>query len=910
MKGLLKRIWFPLALVFAIAAQTLGTGVRRDGDPGYGFVAAQSPDTIKYRNQFLSGLPSTRDDSLLLVPIVDDSLPVITARDTIVVPDSLRETDPFRYKYYVAIIDSLTHRIVRDSLVAAGDSLDWPRLDSLYAIDSAFKKKEAFDKWYDGLSKTERKKYDFEVKSNKKKHVADSVLAVKDSVKSIRDSVKENTPRILETFALPDSMQYKRIVEWTRDRDFHKIKAQEPDTGFNYRFYDYPIFRKDVNATWLGTAGSATQSYDFFKRESQNGVSFYDPYESWTFSPSTAPMYNTKTPYTELGYFGTLFANTEKASDNLHIMTTQNIWPEFNFTLEYDRFGGNGMLENEKTTNKTFAATTNYLGKRYMMHAGYLFNKISRGENGGISDKSMVRDTTLDAREYPVYLKDASSLVRKNTVFLDQQYRIPFTFLKNLKYSKTLKAERAYRDSALASGDSLAIVKMKESLRAREAERAAADSTGDEDITSAFIGHSSEYSVFTRTYQDNIGADDESGRDFYGNNFFYNPTSSYDSLRVMKLENKIFIRLQPWSSEGIVSKLNAGIGDRILTHYKPDPSFLSKGKNVTWNSAFLYAGVEGQFKDYIQWDASGDYSFAGKEANDFGLEANARFSFYPFRRARRSPVSLDVHFETRLDEPDFYTQEYYSNHYRWSNDFEKISTTKIRGVLSIPRWNLSVEGGYALLSNNIYMDSTGVVRQNGSPMSVVSASVTKNFSFLNDHVHLDNKILFGLSSNQAVLPLPTAAINARYYFQFNVKKNIMKMQVGANAWMNTKYHSPGWNPAVGAFYNQRKEKYYNGPYIDAFVNVQWKRACIFIKFENVGLGWPMDKADYFSAHDYIRTQRSVKFGIYWPFYLQPGGNKAVSASGGLSGGSSGRSGSGSSFGGFGGGGGLSGGGLR
>ena len=35
------------------------------------------------------------------------------------------------------------------------------------------------------------------------------------------------------------------------------------------------------------------------------------------------------------------------------------------------------------------------------------------------------------------------------------------------------------------------------------------------------------------------------------------------------------------------------------------------------------------------------------------------------------------------------------------------------------------------------------------------------------------------------------------------------------------------------------------------------------------MGWPMDKADYFSAHNYIRTQRALKFGIYWPFYTQP-----------------------------------------
>ena len=59
------------------------------------------------------------------------------------------------------------------------------------------------------------------------------------------------------------------------------------------------------------------------------------------------------------------------------------------------------------------------------------------------------------------------------------------------------------------------------------------------------------------------------------------------------------------------------------------------------------------------------------------------------------------------------------------------------------------------------------------------------------------------------------------------------------------------------------------------MNVQWKRACIFIKYQNAGGGWPMDKFDYFSADRYIVTQNGIdglKIGIYWPFYAQPQGH--------------------------------------
>ena len=174
-------------------------------------------------------------------------------------------------------------------------------------------------------------------------------------------------------------------------------------------------------------------------------------------------------------------------------------------------------------------------------------------------------------------------------------------------------------------------------------------------------------------------------------------------------------------------------------------------------------------------------------------------------------------------------------------------------------------------------------------MSVLSVSLDKDLSLFG-FFHLDNRLLFQVSSDQDVLPLPTLAVNSRIYIQFPVKKDVMMMQIGGNVWYNTEFYSPSWNPAVGAFYNQKEVKYNNGPVIDAFVNVQWKRACVFIKYENAGLGWPMDKADYFSANHYIRTQRAVKFGIYWPFYRQPFENKQVTAGSGLSGGGGSRSG--------------------
>ena len=100
------------------------------------------------------------------------------------------------------------------------------------------------------------------------------------------------------------------------------------------------------------------------------------------------------------------------------------------------------------------------------MHAGYIYNRIERSENGGLIDQSMIRDTTVDAREIDVYLQEASSMLRTNTVYFDQSYRIPFNFIEKLKGRKERKAEKARRDSIMASGDSVAIEALKSQMEA------------------------------------------------------------------------------------------------------------------------------------------------------------------------------------------------------------------------------------------------------------------------------------------------------------------------------------------------------------------------------------------------------------------------------------------------------------
>ena len=882
MKNLLAKIWIPLLLVTLAALQSFGIdagraiGFRRISDSLY---VNRLDDSTAIDS---TALDSVITDSILTDTIPADTASLLTARDTIKVPDSLRYTDPFFYKYYIAVKDSTTRAMVRDSLMQACDTLELMKLDSLYIKDSTETAIAKFNAWYASLTKKERKKYDYEQALPAKIAALNRKMEVKDSIKAAKDSVIAATPRILETFAIPDSMQYKRIITWKEDRHFHDVNLQKFDTTYNYHFNEYPYYGEDINTTWLGVSGSPEQTYNYFKRADTDNAIFYTALQRYSYSPETLPNYNTKTPYTELAYWGTLFANKEKEESNIKVLTTQNILPELNLTLEFRRYGGNGILKREDTNNRNVVIAGNYMGKRYLMHTGFIYNKVARSENGGVVDNFWIRDTTVDAREIDVYLKDASSTTKKNTVFLDQSYRIPFTFIENLKGRKERKHQEALRASIMENGDSLAIAELLQKEAEELEEKEAAADTVNNNITTAIIGHSSEYSVFRRIYQDNIDKNDEFGRKFFNDRFYLNPTRSADSLRVMKFENRFFIRLQPWKSDGIVSKLDVGIGDKLANYFSFKTSdYIQGSSNTLLNSTYLYAGAKGQYKKYFTWDAKGEYTFLGYEMNDFGVHANLGFSAYPFRRDKNSPLTLKAHFETTLKEPDYYEQHVCTNHYRWDNDFGKISSTKIGATLEIPRWDLNASFDYALLSNNIYYDTLGIVRQNPEPMSVMTASLQKNFKLWK--FHLDHQALFQISSNKDVLPLPMLALNLRYYLQFDVVKKVMQMQIGANAAFTTKWYAPAFNPVLGVFHNQNVEEYGNCPYIDAFVNIQWKRACIFVKVVNVNMGWPNKSADYFSAAGYIAPQRAIKFGIFWPFYIQPGRNNTSTGGAGASG---------------------------
>lgn len=651
---------------------------------------------------------------------------------------------------------------------------------------------------------------------------------VKQLRQEYRDSVIKNTPRILETFVLPDSLWYKRIVSWTHSQDNNDISLRTIDTGYNYHFFDNPVQKEDVDAVNLGVMGSAALQYNYFRRKTLDIAPFFSPYLEYSYTPETVPMYNTKTPYTELAYWGNPFISKEKEENDLSLLSTQNITPELNITFAYRRYGGGGMLTGEETSNKTFYIGSNHIGKKYEMHFGYLGQNVSRAENGGVKDIFWVCDTVVDAKAVETNLRDADTYLKRRTLFLTQSLAVPMNFFR-----------RSGRDT-LADG------KKKDTLAVGQG-------------TVIYLGHSLELSKYTKLYSDKLSS--ESEKMFYDNQMNIYSSSSYDSLAVHRFENKFFATLQPFGPDAIVSKISGGLGVQAFKYYGFAPSdFVTGPRKTSYMNTYFYGNASGKFKKYIAWDAAGKMHMLGYYAGDMSLEGNLKLSVYPIREG----IHLTGHVETSLKTPHPFEQTLHFNHHSWNNDFDRTSESRLEAELAIPHWQFSAFFGYALIGNMLYYDAVSDIRQTDETVHVISAYITKNLAL--GPLHLDHKILYQITSNDIVLPLPALSLNMRYYVQFPLVKNVMTLQVGANGVAYSKYYIPAYSPDLGVFYNQRAQEWGNNPYVDAFVNIQWKRAAIFVKYTNVLSGWPA--TDYFSACNYIRPGKTLKLGVYWPFYAK------------------------------------------
>ncbi|MDR0386125.1 MAG: putative porin [Prevotellaceae bacterium] len=633
---------------------------------------------------------------------------------------------------------------------------------------------------------------------------------------------EKEKPDTLVTYFFKDTLRYNRIIAWTLNRYLNTPKMASPDTLQSENMTELPFYKADVGVSYLGATGSASLLHDFFKRKQPDIFPFMEVYSLYGFTPDNIRFYNTKGPFSSLSYYTS--GAKRFSEDNIKVLFTRNISPSLNAGLYYQKMGSKGTYQNQRTKDKTFNMFVSYVGEKYVAHAGYIYNGINNKENGGIVDDFFVKDTIVNADAIDVKLKSALNVLSSNTYFLTHSYGIPLNIFK--------------RDS-LDVGEG----------------------------TIVYFGHTFEYSRYRRVYTDGISdtafvnlINGQRNYMHYYDNHYLSAVRSYDSTFASKFDNRLFIRLQPYSSTAIISKIDGGIGYQFDRYYGFTPeSYLHGAKNEKLSTGYVYGNAEGMFSKYFSWDAFLKYHLLGYRINDLNFDANARLSIYPLKGG--------IHFSGRfvLDnrEQPYFVKKYYSNHFQWDNNFNKTTETRIEAAVNIPDWNLEAGFKNSIISNYVYFGDDALPRQTSEIFNITSVHLNSKLSWW--LLRLDTRLVAQNTSNSNVLPLPALSANATFYVESQLVKNVLNLRAGFDIYYNTRFYDYAYNPAVGMFHTQSEKRLGNYPWADLFASFKWKRANIYVKFTNAGEGIIGDR-NYFSALHYPRNRRMLRYGINWYFH--------------------------------------------
>lgn len=364
-------------------------------------------------------------------------------------------------------------------------------------------------------------------------------------------------------------------------------------------------------------------------------------------------------------------------------------------------------------------------------------------------------------------------------------------------------------------------------------------------VLSHFINYTFNYSGNYSKYTD-AGI----GTDKYYQVFYLDTVATKDSTHWRSFSNMInySVKINP-----IHTRLEFGFKNEYnQVHQYRDSSFINNTANV---------GVYLQQKNY-QGFVKGSYIISGANAADYNLELSNLYDLKLNSSKNSSLIfKLNANYENR--HPDFIYNTWLSNHYAWSNAF--VPTQKLQGLFSLRLPNANGEVGiiYQNTTNMLYMNELAVPQQAGISIQNVSLYIRKEFLFFK-HLGLNAQYNYQTSSYQAIVSMPNHIVNSAIYYQGNLFKRALQLQIGFNVQYYNAFNGLAYMPATNMYYVQTNKEVGNYPFVDFFLNARIKPVRFFIKIDHLNQGFSGN--NYYLTPGYLQNDRAFKFGLNWLFF--------------------------------------------
>ncbi len=336
-------------------------------------------------------------------------------------------------------------------------------------------------------------------------------------------------------------------------------------------------------------------------------------------------------------------------------------------------------------------------------------------------------------------------------------------------------------------------------------------------------------------------------RDFY-QHFYFDSLKTNDSTHLTKFINEARYVLK---SKNESTSLYAG--------YKHEFTILHSEKWNPWfNNSIALAGGHWQNKsESFALNTEGEYIVNGLNKGDYRADLGSTINF----KFKHSQILSRIIAESRS--PDLLYKYYESNNFYWANNFNKTQSMQAEIKLKLRDWKLFAEANIKNLSNAIYFNNNALPTQYTKGVNVVRFTLGKDLCILKT-LHFDNTLNYQIISDTTFIKLPSLLSSHQLYYQGNLYKNMLQLQVGFQCMYFSSFTGNAYMPATNVFYTQSTQQLGNYPFVDFFINAQIKPVRFFIKVAHINQGF--SGYNYSLVPGYYQTDRAIKFGLNWLFW--------------------------------------------
>lgn len=556
-----------------------------------------------------------------------------------------------------------------------------------------------------------------------------------------------------------------------------------------------------------GNLGSAIQSKLYFKRRQGSDFMCDDAYSPYIYDLENTAFYDVKFPFSNLMY--RTGGKTSRKEDQIKFTFAASPSKKTGFGTVFDYYHSVGSYKNQAARRFAGSVFGRYEGKHYSAYGVAAVNNLQNHENGGLTDPNIVNNELgSNPKDWSTNLADFASF-KKNSIFYNHKYSVGFN--REVKIT--------------------------------------ADSTSFEYIPVSHFGHTLKYEeMFKRYYEPSVDTI------FYDNTYYKKKGISHDTTFLRTLSNTFFVnldeRFNKWMKFGITGYIQNEVQqfgylkdttlNRMLKSNTRVGGVLSKNEGVNFRYSVL-----------------GDIYLVGYKAGEFRLEGKATGNF----NIGSENILLAANAAIRNEEPSLFLQYYNSNHFKWENSFAKTYKTSVGGLFSLTKRKTLLKLDIENITNSIFFNKNALPQQFEGNVQIISADLKQDFKL--GHFTLENNVVYQLSSNNDVIPLPTFSLFHNLYYH-GKWFNVLQVQLGVNMRMHTRYFAPAYMPATGQFYVQNKTQVGNYPVMNMYMNYHLKFARFFFEYYHFN-HWFM-KGESFSMPDYPYNPTLFKMGLSWNFF--------------------------------------------